>query len=105
MSVEDTSVALAAEPKMRKAIKIITNNIVAYALFLLINNPIINAFIAAGRKSNPAKYVGFPKTNVNTVPNIILALPTYGPNIIPYIGAIASDNEKAAPDIPTTGIV
>ena len=90
---------------MRNAIKVIKNNIEAYPLFLLTNNPIVNAFIAAGRKSNPAKYVGFPKTNVKPVPNIILALPMYGPNIIPYIGAIASDNENAAPAIPTTGIV
>ena len=72
--------------------------------FFLIKKPKARAFMKAGRKSRPRNTGGFPRPIAKKVPITMLKAPTYGPNRIPYNGAIVSAKEKR-PVIPTIGKV
>ena len=71
------------------------------------SSPKATAFSVAGRKSRPINVTGFPKSIAKKDPKIILRPPVYGPNIIPYSGAMMSEseNDPAIPIIGTVGII
>ena len=90
---------------IRNAASRITFSAITCIHFFFISSPSETAPTAAGRKSRNMNETGFPIAIARKVPIVMLKPPMYGPSIIPYIGAITSDSENAAPDAPIIGTV
>ncbi len=100
-----TSMNMLVSGCMRNAASRAIFNAITGTHLRLMRSPNASAPIVAGRKSRNMKTTGFPSAMAKNVPSIMLKLPMYGPSMIPYMGAMMSDNENAAPEAPIIGTV
>jgi len=100
-----TSMNMLVSGCMRNTASRITFSAIAYIHFCLMRRPNETAPTVAGRKSRNMKTTGFPSAMAKNVPIIMLNPPMYGPSMIPYMGAMMSDSENAAPAAPIIGTV